>query len=276
MRAERIDRAERIARASAVVPKPGALTKRARRFASVCLFFALWELVSRWLLPAVRPDAATLLPPPTAVVRAFVELVQSGVIQIDIAASLTRIVIGFAIASVAGVLLGALMGFWPVAARLFDPFLEFLRPIPPMAWIPLGLLWFGISDVQNVFIIFMGAVYPIVLNTYAGVRGVDRNLVWAAQTLGGGRWQILREIVIPGALPVILAGLRIGLGVGWMGLVAAELVGASSGLAFLIEDSRNLLFTERVLLGMALIGILGFGMDQLMRLAQRRLVKGLA
>lgn len=250
--------------------------RRLRRIASLCAFFAIWELAARFVVPALRPDAATLLPPPTAIVRAFVQLVQNGVIQIDIAASLERIVIGFLIASLVGVPLGAAMGFWPLAARLFDPLVQFLRPIPPMAWIPLALLWFGISDAQNVFIIFLGALYPIVLNTYAGVRDVDRNLIWAAQTLGGGRVQILREIVVPGALPVILTGLRIGLGIGWMALVAAELVGASSGLAFLIEDSRNLLFTERVLLGMTLIGILGYLMDQGMRLAQRALVKGAA
>lgn len=222
------------------------------------------------MLPALRPDAATLLPPPSAVERAFEQLLENGVIATDISASLMRIVIGFAIAAVVGVAVGAMMGFFPPAARLCDPLIEFLRPIPPMAWIPLALLWFGISDAQNIFIIFLGAVYPIVLNTFAGVRGVDRNLIWAAQTLGGGRWQILREIVIPGALPVILTGLRIGLGIGWMALVAAELVGASSGLAFLIEDSRNLLFTERVLLGMALIGMLGAAMDQLMRFVQKR------
>lgn len=223
-------------------------------------------------MPAIRPDAATLLPPPSAVIAALGPLIQSGTIQADIAASLTRIVIGFAIATVVGVTLGSTMGFWPLVGRLLDPLVEFLRPIPPMAWIPLALLWFGISDTQNIFIIFMGAVYPIALNSYAGVRDVDRNLVWAAQTLGGNRAQILWEIVLPGALPVILTGLRIGLGVGWMGLVAAELVGASSGLAYLIEDARSLLFTERVMLGMALIGLLGFGMDQTMRLVQRKVV----
>jgi NitT/TauT family transport system permease protein/taurine transport system permease protein len=143
-----------------------------------------------------------------------------------------------------------------------------------MAWIPLGILWFGIGDTQNMFIIFLGAFFPIVLNTVAAVRGIDRALVSAALTLGGTPRQILLEIVVPGALPLILTGLRIGLGVGWMALVAAELVAAQSGLGFLIEDARNLLFTERILLGMVLIGILGFLMDRVMRLLTARLTPG--
>ena len=126
------------------------------------------------------------------------------------------------------------------------------------------------------FIIFLGAFFPIVLNTVAGVRGVDRLLVWGALTLGGTRGQILREIVLPGSLPLILTGLRIGLGVGWMALVAAELVAATSGLGFLIEDSRNLLATEYVLLGMALIGMLGSLMDRGMRSVQRRMTPWVA
>jgi ABC-type nitrate/sulfonate/bicarbonate transport system permease component len=243
-----------------------------RRLISLCIFFVIWQIVAAYVLPAWKPQAATLLPPPTSVVKAFVDLLANGVIVIDIVASLKRLVIGFGVAAVAGIFLGAVMGWFGVVGRLLNPLVDFLRPIPPMAWIPLGLLWFGIGDTQNIFIIFLGAVYPIIVNTYVGVRDADRNLIWSAQTLGGKRWQILWEIVLPGALPVILTGLRIGLGIGWMALVAAELVGASTGLAYLIEDSRNLLFTERVLLGMALIGLLGFGMDQLMRAAQRRLV----
>ncbi|MGH7683775.1 MAG: ABC transporter permease, partial [Vulcanimicrobiaceae bacterium] len=225
-----------------------------------------------YVLPATRPQAATLLPPPSSVLRAFVDLLENGRIEADIAASLMRLVIGFGIAAFVGVLVGAAMGWWQLLGRLFNPLIDFLRPIPPMAWIPIGLLWFGIGDAQNIFIIFLGAFYPIVVNTYVGVRDVDRNLTWAAQTLGGTRGQILWEIVLPSAFPTVLTGLRIGLGIGWMALVAAELVGASSGLAYLIEDSRNLLFTERVLLGMALIGVLGFIMDQLMRALQRKLI----
>lgn len=228
-----------------------------------------WQGISGYVLPAVAPYMVTLLPAPTAVVVAGVDLLRSGEIVLHVLQSLKRVLAAFAVAAVVGVSLGVAMGWWRMVGQLVDPVLEFLRPIPPMAWIPLGILWFGIGDTQNIFIIFLGAVFPIVLNTIAGVRGVDRTLVWGALTLGGTRRQILWEIIIPGALPLILTGLRIGLGVGWMALVAAELVAASSGLGFLIEDSRSLLFTERVLLGMILIGLLGLLLDQVMRATQR-------
>lgn len=252
--------------------KAGTVVRRLRRLLSIVVFLLVWQGVSQHLLPAIAPYAVTLLPAPTAVVVAFVNLLKNGEIVGHVLASLKRVVVAFGIAAAVGVPVGVAMGWWRTVGELFDPVIEFLRPIPPMAWIPLGVLWFGIGDAQNMFIILLGSVFPIVLNTITGVRGIDRTLVWGAQTLGGKRQQILWEIVLPGALPLILTGLRIGLGVGWMALVAAELVAAPSGLGFLIEDSRNLLFTERVLLGMVLIGLLGFLMDRVMRAAQRTLV----
>lgn len=247
----------------------GALVRRLRRLWLVTVLLLVWQGTSGYLLPAVAPYAVTLLPAPTSVVVAFADLLRSGEIISHVLQSLKRVVSAFAVAALCGVSLGVAMGWWRAVGRLVDPVVEFLRPIPPMAWIPLGILWFGIGDTQNMFIIFLGAFFPIVLNTITGVREVDRTLVWAALTLGGTHRQILWEIVLPGALPHMLTGLRIGLGVGWMALVAAELVAANSGLGFLIEDSRNLLFTERVLLGMVLIGLLGLGMDQVMRGVQQ-------
>lgn len=252
--------------------KGGVGVRRLRRLLPILVLLLGWQVVSQYLLPSIVPYAVTLLPAPTAVMVAFVNLVKSGQIMTDVFASLKRVVIAFGIATVVGVSMGVMMGWSRGVGQLVDPVIEFLRPIPPMAWIPIGVLWFGIGDAQNIFIIFLGSVFPIVLNTIVGVRGIDRPLVWGAQTLGGKSSQILWEIVLPGALPSILTGLRIGLGVGWMALVAAELVAAPSGLGFLIEDSRSLLFTERVLLGMVLIGLLGFLMDRVMRMALRTLV----
>ncbi len=241
-----------------------------RRVAAGVALLAAWQVVSAVLLPRVAPSAATLMPPPLGVAIAFIDLMRSGDLVFHVLASLRRVLVAFAVAAAAGIALGVAIGWWRRFGELVDPLVEFIRPIPPLAWIPLAIIWFGIGDTQNMFIIFLGAFFPVVVNAIEGVRSVDRPLVWGALTLGGSRSQILREIILPGALPLILTGLRIGLGVGWMALVAAELVAASSGLGFLIEDSRNLLFTERVLLGMMMIGLLGFAMDRLMRLVERR------
>jgi ABC-type nitrate/sulfonate/bicarbonate transport system permease component len=252
-------------------PTPPPAVRRLRRWASAVLLLLAWQVVSAVALPATAPYMVILMPPPLAVAETFLSMVGSGELLPHILGSLRRVLGAFAVAALAGVALGTAMGWWKRFGELVDPLVEFFRPIPPMAWIPLGILWFGIGDTQNTFIIFLGAFFPIVLNTVAAVRGVDRALVWGALTLGGTPRQVLREIVLPGALPLILTGLRIGLGVGWMALVAAELVAAQSGLGFLIEDARNLLFTERVLLGMILIGILGYLMDRVMRLLSRRI-----
>jgi ABC-type nitrate/sulfonate/bicarbonate transport system permease component len=246
--------------------------RRLRRLVAAVVLLAAWQAVSAAVLPRVAPYLVTLLPAPLAVVGALVDLARSGDIVVHILASLRRVVGAVLVSAVLGIGLGVAVAWWRTFGDLVDPLIEFFRPIPPLAWIPLAILWFGIGDTQNMFIIFLGAFFPVVLNTIAAVRGVDRTLVWAGLTLGGSRRQILREIVLPGALPTILTGLRIGLGVGWMALVAAELVAASSGLGFLIEDSRNLLFTERVMVGMILIGVLGLLMDRGMRLLQARLV----
>jgi len=247
------------------------MTRTLRRVGAAVAMLVLWQVVSAAGLPRLAPSAATLLPPPLGVLTAFIDLLRTGDIVRHVLASLERVIVAFAVSAVAGVALGVAIGWWRRFGDLVDPLVEFVRPIPPLAWIPLAIIWFGIGDTQNMFIIFLGAFFPIVVNTIEGVRSVDRPLVWGALTLGGTRAQVLREIILPGALPLILTGMRIGLGVGWMALVAAELVAASSGLGFLIEDSRNLLFTERVLLGMGLIGLLGLSMDRIMRLLERRL-----
>jgi len=229
-------------------------------------FVLAWQLVSE-----LGPGLAQTLPPPSRVLAAGWRMLASGDLLAHISASLVRVFGGFALAAVVAIPLGIGIALWEWVEDTADPVVEFLRPIPPIAWIPLGILWFGIGDAQNMFIIFLGAFFPILLNTIAGVRRVDRTLVWGALTLGGRRTQIVREIVLPGALPLILTGLRIGLGVGWMALVAAELVAARSGLGFMIQSARYAFLTERVILGMAVIGILGLGMDRAMRGAQRQL-----
>jgi ABC-type nitrate/sulfonate/bicarbonate transport system permease component len=164
------------------------------------------------------------------------------------------------------------MSWWPIVEEQLDPVMEILRPVPPLAWIPLSILWFGIGNTQNEFIIFLGIFFPILLNTITGVKGIEPSLVRAARCLGAPEWKILWRIVLRAALPQILTGVRIGLGVGWMALVAAELVGAISGLGFMINDARTVLRTDYILVGMATIGLVGLCIDRTIRLVMRKLL----
>jgi NitT/TauT family transport system permease protein/taurine transport system permease protein len=148
--------------------------------------------------------------------------------------------------------------------------MEILRPIPPLAWIPLSILWFGIGDAQNQFIIFLGMFFPILINTIVGVKNVDPNLVRAARSLGAPEYKVLSRIILKGSLPQIITGVRIGLGVGWMALVAAELVGANSGLGFLINDARSMLRTDTIVVGMLTIGLVGLLIDTAIRTLGRK------
>ncbi|RXF72790.1 ABC transporter permease [Hansschlegelia zhihuaiae] len=231
----------------------------------------LWEFVASVWLPRSDPYLATLMPPPTQVFTTAVELIRSGELGFHLLASLKREAVAFLFA-LAAVPLGLLMGwFRPIHAQL-DPIVEVLRPIPPLAWIPLSILWFGIGDAQNQFIIFLGMFFPILINTIDGVAKVEPVLVRAARSLGAGEWKVIKRVVLKAALPQIVTGVRVGLGVGWMALVAAELVGASSGLGFMINDARSVLRTDIIVVGMITIGFVGLVIDMLLRFATRKLL----
>jgi ABC-type nitrate/sulfonate/bicarbonate transport system permease component len=228
----------------------------------------VWQGISVWMLDNTT---RTLLPPPTAIVRAAWELIGSGELFRHLRDSLKRELVAFLWATTS-IPLGIAMGWWKRINDQVDPLIEMLRPVPPLAWIPLSILWFGIGDTQNQFIIFLGIFFPILLNTIAGVRDVEPNLIRAARCLGAGDWDILWRVVLKAALPQIVTGIRVGLGVGWMALVAAELVGANSGLGFLINDARTVLRTDYVIVGMATIGLVGLLIDWFIRrLVQRML-----
>jgi ABC-type nitrate/sulfonate/bicarbonate transport system permease component len=215
------------------------------------------------------PSTAMLLPAPTAVAKAFWELIQSGDLFSHLYDSLKREIVAFLWATSA-IPLGIAMGWSKVVNEQVDPLIEVLRPVPPLAWIPLSILWFGVGDVQNQFIIFLGIFFPVLLNTIMGVKNIEPNLVRAARCLGASESRILRRVVLPAALPQIITGIRVGLGVGWMALVAAELVGANSGLGFLINDARTLLRTDIVIVGMITIGVVGLLIDRTIRVSGRR------
>lgn len=257
--------------ASMVPPPPPRWRRALRRIGHLWLlgaFVVAWELVSDYG-QQINPQLSVMMPPPTAVVSAAVDLFGRGVLFTHILDSLKRVLMAVGTATMLGVPLGVAMGWSPRFRAAVDPLLEFVRPIPPLAWIPLSILWFGIGNAQIVYIIFLAAFFPIVLNSMAGARDVDAYLVRAGLSLGARGSELFRTVVLPGALPQIFTGVRIGLGIGWMALVAGELVAAPSGLGYMINNARTLFRSDYILLGMVLIGALGLVLDFLMRQAMR-------
>jgi ABC-type nitrate/sulfonate/bicarbonate transport system permease component len=230
-----------------------------------------WQFASTVWLPRVDPYMAVLMPAPTTIAVTAAGMIVSGELLFHLMASLKREASAFLFA-VSAIPLGLAMGWWRLVYNQVNPIMEIMRPIPPLAWIPLSILWFGIGDEQNEFIIFLGMFFPILVNTIVGVKNIDPNLVRAARSLGAPEHKVLARIVLKGALPQIITGVRIGLGVGWMALVAAELVGANSGLGFLINDARSMLRTDTITVGMLAIGVVGFLIDTAIQILSRRLL----
>ncbi|MBS0446322.1 MAG: ABC transporter permease [Proteobacteria bacterium] len=254
---------------------PGALAEFERRFAGIAVIVVLllaWEAAARWLIPAVKPSLAVLIPPPSEVLHAAITMARSGELLTHVVASSQRVLIAWALVVVTAVPLGIAMGWSTRFNRYVDPLIELLRPIPPLAWIPISILWFGIGITQNLFIIMIGVFFPVLLNTIHGVRGIEPVLIRAARNLGAPPRKLLTRVVLMGALPAIFNGIRIGLGVAWMVLVAAELVAATSGLGYMIQDARNFLRTDIIFMGMFMIGFMGILMDVVLRFLARPLL----
>lgn len=256
------------ARSGGVAAPKFARLRRVRVFGLLAAVICLWQYVSTRVLDA---STATLLPPPSAVVKGAWDLIETGELIRHTRDSLKRELVAF-LWAISAIPLGIAMGWWKSVNEQVDVLVEVLRPIPPLAWIPLSILWFGIGDTQNQFIIFLGMFFPILLNTIAGVKNIEPNLISAAQCLGANQRRILWRVVLRAALPSIVTGIRVGLGVGWMALVAAELVGANSGLGFLINDARTVLRTDYVIVGMITIGIVGLVIDRCIRIVGRLLM----
>lgn len=236
------------------------------QWSMVIAMVVLWELGVRvaWI-------DGNLFPPPSRIFQALIDLAKLGLLWKDILASVWRVVVGFFIATVCAISLATLMARLTQLARYVMPVIEIIRPISVIAWIPVAILWFGLGDKPAWFIIFLGSFFPIFTNTYLGIRSVEPIHVQAAECFGAGRLLFLRKVLLPSALPYILAGMRVGLGVGWMCVIAAELIAATSGLGYMIQTARVLIETEKVLAGMITIGVIGLGMNHLMLLLERKL-----
>lgn len=227
----------------------------------------LWEIGAHMSL--FNP---VFLPPPSKIFAAAHQLIVSGELFRHFADSLRRIAIANVVAIAVAVPLGFFMGLYRPFEEVIDGFLNILRPIPPLAWIPLAILWFGLGEKSVVFITLISAFFAILLNTIAGVRGVDKSLVRAALSLGATRRVLILQVILPGTLPSLFTGFRIALGVSWMSIVAAELIASSSGLGFMISYYRELLRSDLILVGMLSIGVIGFIMDRGLLWLEHRLL----
>ena len=212
-----------------------------------------------------------MLPSPAEAVQALIELASDGSLWEHLIESLKRVGMGYLIAACVGLPLGCVCGVWKPAADLVRPVIEALRPIPPLAWVPIAILWFGLGDASAYFLVFLGCVFPMFFGAYTAVRSLDMNLVNAAKCLGASRWMLMRDVFIPASLPIVMPNLRLALGWGWMCVVTAELIAAQSGLGYLIQQSRQVFQIQNVVAGMATIGMVGYLMSASLERLERRI-----
>jgi len=216
------------------------------------------------------------LPAPEVVWTRFIEIAKYGYqnvyLTVHLGFSLFRVIVGFLLGAAVGIPLGYAMGLSNWFRGWFDPIVEFMRPVPPLALIPLVIIWFGIGEVGKIFLLFLAALWIMAIAARSGVSGVRITKVHAAYSLGASRWQILRHVIIPNSLPEIFTGARVAMGVCWGTVVAAELVAAEEGIGKMITTASKFQNTDIILLGVIIIGLVGFGIDMLMRWAERRLV----
>lgn len=242
----------------------------ALRALSVGVFFAAWHVATTWRLDLyVRFQN---IPTPGRVLEEAIALFASPAYYVHILASLERIWLGFAIATVVGVALGLLIGWFRAAEDTLLPPIELLRPIPAVAWVPLSIMLWPTERSSIVFITCLGAFFPVVLNTIHGVEGIDRQLVRAATSLGAGRAAIFREVIIPGALPSIVTGLSVGMGVSWICLISAEMISGQFGVGYFTWVAYGIVKYSQIVVGMLTIGVLGMLSSLLIRRVGARLM----
>ncbi|MEV0794363.1 ABC transporter permease [Kribbella sp. NPDC050459] len=229
---------------------------------SVGLGIAVW-----WALAL----AGLKLPTPPEVVAQAITLIGNGTLGKDVLASLTRVLIGFALGTAAAIPVGFLMGWYAVVRGLVEPWIQFFRTVPPLAIIPLAIVLMGIGEAPKIFVIFLAAFLACVISTFQGVVNVDRTLINAARVLGAKDAGIFARVVVPASTPFILVGMRVGLGSAWATLVAAELIAAQQGLGFRMQNAQLYYDLPTIFVGLISIGILGLLMDRILLTAERKL-----
>jgi NitT/TauT family transport system permease protein len=229
----------------------------------------LVAIVAIWWYAVIATESL-IFPTPGQVVTGTMELVEDGSLWEHIGASLMRVGMGFSLAVLVAVPLGLWMGRVEGAFRTLNPVFQILRPISPIAWIPVAILWFGVGNASPVFLIFIAAVFPMIVQTAAGVHTIEKRYLRAAENFGVSRSRLFRQVIVPAVLPEIIVGMRISLGVAWLVVVAAEMIALRSGLGYLIIDSRNAGNRyDLVIAGMIIIGLIGLALDGIMRLLEK-------
>ena len=249
------------------------------------LLLALWQGAAQmgWLNPQVLPSPWQVLqrwyvyalPPEPFDAKASSRLVWwfSGELPHDLWGTLERVLAGFAIGAVLALPLGLLMGASQRVYEWFNPLLQVLRPIPPIAWIPLSILWFGLGNPPAIFLIAIGAFFPVLMNTIAGVRNVDNIYLRAARNLGAGPWVLFSQVILPAAMPYILSGARIGMGTAFIVVIVSEMIAVNNGLGFRILEAREYFWSDKIIAGMLSIGLLGLAIDMVMAALNNHLLR---
>jgi sulfonate transport system permease protein len=239
-----------------------------------------WEQIAPWLVPfglivvwQILAQAGVIttriLPAPTQIIEAAIRLLQSGELVRNVGISLWRALIGFIIGGGIGLSLGVLNGINVTAERLLDSSLQMIRNIPHLAMIPLVILWFGIGDQARIFLVVLGVFFPIYINTFHGIRSIDPNLIEMGRVYGLSRRKLFWQIILPGALPNVLVGLRYALGLMWLTLIVAETIAANSGIGYMAMNAREFMQTDVVVLSILLYALLGKLADVAVRILER-------
>ncbi|MNO89319.1 putative aliphatic sulfonates transport permease protein SsuC [compost metagenome] len=238
---------------------------------TLLVLLAIW-----WVVAAQQWVSPLFLPGPGLVLTKLISIAgpqgfMDATLWQHLAASLGRILVALLAAVIIGIPVGIAMGLSPTVRGILDPLIELYRPVPPLAYLPLMVIWFGIGETSKILLIYLAIFAPVAMSALAGVKSAQQVRIRAAQSLGASRAQVLWFVILPGALPEILTGLRIGLGVGWSTLVAAELIAATRGLGFMVQSAGEFLATDVVLAGIAVIAAIAFGLELGLRALQRRL-----
>lgn len=242
-------------RGGAMLPRLG---RRLLPMLGVIIFAGIWQLIAYFYSPA-------LFPGPDATLAALIEVAANGSLWTNIWISLVRFFTGYVLALLIAIPLGLLFGCLGFLQRLFDPLIQVLRPISPIAWSPLAVLWFGIGNAPAIYIIYLACFFPILLTTINAVKSIPSVYLKVARNFGAGPVTTVVRVIVPAAFPGIMVGLHIAVGTGWIHLVAGEMLGAQSGLGYMIVDARNFLRTDLIMAGMLVIGVLGLAIYRSIR-----------